>query len=50
MQIDLNTKTITELKAIAYDLISQIEKIKHELNVVNQLIFDKQNIKDEPNK
>ena len=50
MQIDLNTKTITELTAIAYDLISQFEKIKHELNVVNQLIFDKQNIKDEPNK
>ena len=50
MQTDLNTKTITELKAIAYDLISQFEKIKHELNVVNQLIFDKQNIKDEPNK
>ena len=50
MQIDLNTKTIDELKVIAYDLISQFEKIKHELNVVNQLIFDKQNVKDEPNK
>lgn len=47
---ELKKKSVQELKAIAYDLISQFEKIKHELNVVNQLIFDKQNIKDEPNK
>ena len=47
---ELKEKSVQELKAIAYDLISQFEKIKHELSIVNQLIFDKQNIKDEPNK
>lgn len=47
---ELKEKSVQELKSIAYDLISHIEKVKHDLNVVNQLIFDKQNVKDEPNK
>lgn len=47
---ELKEKSVQELKSIVYDLIYQMEKIKHDLNVVNQLIFDKQNIKDEPNK
>jgi len=50
MQIDLNTKTITELKAMAYDFITQIEQLRHNIDLVNKTILEKQNIKDEPNK
>lgn len=46
---ELKEKSVQELKSIAYDLISHIEKVKHDLNVVNQLIFDKQNEKDKTN-
>jgi len=42
MQIDLNTKTITELKAMAYDIITQIEQLRHNIDLVNKTILEKQ--------
>ena len=42
MQIDLNTKTITELKAMAYDFITQIEQLRHNIDLVNKTILEKQ--------
>lgn len=46
---ELKNKSVQELKSIAYDLISELERVNHQLNVVNQLIFDKQNEKDKTN-
>lgn len=42
MQIDLNTKTITELKAMAYDFITQIEHLQNNVRIINQTILEKQ--------
>ncbi len=42
MQIDLNTKTITELKAMAYDVITQIEHLQNNVRIINQTILEKQ--------
>ncbi len=42
MQIDLNTKTITELKAMAYDVIAQIEHLQNNVRIINQTILEKQ--------
>ena len=42
MQIDLNTKTITELKAMAYDVITQIEHLQNNVRIINQTIIEKQ--------
>ena len=42
MQIDLNTKTITELKAMAYDVIIQIEHLQNNVRIINQTILEKQ--------
>ena len=41
MQIDLNTKTITELKAMAYDVITQIEHLQNNVRIINQTILEK---------
>ena len=41
MQIDLNTKTITELKAMAYDVIAQIEHLQNNVRIINQTILEK---------
>lgn len=42
MQIDLKTKTITELKAMAYDVITQIEHLQNNVRIINQTILEKQ--------
>ena len=34
--IDISTYTLDQLKALAYDLISQIETAKNNLNIVNK--------------
>jgi hypothetical protein len=36
--INLNEKSTIELKAIAYDILSAIEKNQHDLRMVNQAI------------
>lgn len=39
--MDISTKTIMELKAIAYDLIGSIENLQKNLAIVNQAIEQK---------
>jgi len=39
--INLNEKTVTELKAIAYDLLASIEQMQSNLRQVNQVISEK---------
>ena len=39
--MDLNTKTIEELKVIAYDLLASQEQTTHNLKLVNQMIAKK---------
>ena len=42
--MDINKMSVTELKALAYDIISQLEKNKANLNSVNSLIREKSNV------
>lgn len=39
--MDITNKSLTELKAIAYDLLVQIQGMQSSLNVVNDLIAKK---------
>ena len=40
-QIDLKTKSVTELKALAYDLGIMVNEYRNMLNIVNQEIIDR---------
>jgi hypothetical protein len=39
--MELNTKTVTELKAIAYDLLVEAEQTQKNIQIVNQVIAKK---------
>jgi len=39
--MDISQKTIIELKALAYDMLAQLEALQKNLNVVNQQISAK---------
>lgn len=39
--MNIEQMTLTELKSLGYDLIAQGEQIKHNLNLVNQMIAKK---------
>lgn len=41
MQIDLNTKTLTELEAMAYNLICHIQSANNDLKTIECLIIEK---------
>lgn len=41
-KIELKDKTVTELKSIAYDILTVIQKSQADLNIVNNLIKKKQ--------
>ena len=41
-KMDLNTMSVTELKALAYDLIASAEELQNQLNKVNEVIRRKQ--------
>ena len=46
-QVDLKTMSITDLKALAYDCLATLQKIQGDLNLVNQEITTKSQIKKE---
>ena len=46
MQIDLNTKTITELEAMAYNLICHIQAANNDLKSIESLIIEKRKEKE----
>ncbi len=39
--MDLNTKTVEELKVIAYDVMVSIQKLQNDSQIINQLIAQK---------
>ena len=39
--MDVNKMSLTELKALAYDMIAQKEQLQGQLNQVNQMIGNK---------
>jgi len=46
--MDLSTKTMTELKAMAYDNLNQLEVTKQNLNILNEAMKKREELDNTP--